>query len=341
MIRIAVLSFWHVHAKDYAREALAHEDVELAAIWDEDSARGAREAVERGVAFVPDLKAILSDPTISGIVVTTSTADHRAVIGAAIAAGKPVFTEKVLGATLREAIDLRNQARRAQVLLSVALSKTELPEMLAMQRLIASGRMGRLTSARVRIAHGGVAPAPGQPNGWLPARFLDPEQACGGAMIDLGAHPLYLTRLLLGMPDEIAAAYGHATGKAGDDNAAALLCYDNGALGVAETSFVSKGSPASIEIHGFEASAISDAVSESVRVVALGPNGERVWSREPYDANPRPTPFDRWIDDLRQGVKPDLGLAIDLSALAEAANLAAKTGVRVRLDQLDGWDERA
>jgi hypothetical protein len=40
VFRIAVLSFWHVHAKDYALETKEHPGTEITAVWDEDRERG-------------------------------------------------------------------------------------------------------------------------------------------------------------------------------------------------------------------------------------------------------------------------------------------------------------
>jgi 1,5-anhydro-D-fructose reductase (1,5-anhydro-D-mannitol-forming) len=51
MIRIAILSFWHVHAGDYAKQATEHADTEIIAVWDENKARGQREADRRGVNY--------------------------------------------------------------------------------------------------------------------------------------------------------------------------------------------------------------------------------------------------------------------------------------------------
>jgi hypothetical protein len=36
MFQVAILSFWHAHAQDYAREAEAHPGVEIAAVWNEE-----------------------------------------------------------------------------------------------------------------------------------------------------------------------------------------------------------------------------------------------------------------------------------------------------------------
>ena len=51
MIKVAMLSFWHVHAKDYARLAAEHTDTEIVAVWDEDQQRGLEKAEELGVHF--------------------------------------------------------------------------------------------------------------------------------------------------------------------------------------------------------------------------------------------------------------------------------------------------
>ena len=106
MIRVAVLSFWHVHGKDYARDAGDHPETELVAIWDEVPERGRAEAAQRGVRFYDDLDELLAQPDIDGVIVTTPTRIHKAVMVAAARAGKHIFTEKVIAATLRDAEDI-------------------------------------------------------------------------------------------------------------------------------------------------------------------------------------------------------------------------------------------
>src|SRR5882762_9207348 len=49
MIRVAMLSFWHVHARDYARQATEHPGVAIVAAWDEDPGRGRAQAAELDV----------------------------------------------------------------------------------------------------------------------------------------------------------------------------------------------------------------------------------------------------------------------------------------------------
>ncbi|MGI8475662.1 MAG: Gfo/Idh/MocA family protein, partial [Thermomicrobiales bacterium] len=300
-MRIAILGFWHVHAKDYAVDIRANPESELAAIWDDEPTRGRAAAAEWNAAFQPDLGSVLSDPTIGGVVVTTATVAHGEVIRAALRAGKHVFTEKVLAASLIEAVALRDLANELDLTLGVALSRIGTPPVLAIQALIADGALGQMVGARVRVAHGGAVPSSEQRTGWLPPRFLQPEQSGGGAMIDLGAHPLYLVRLLLGMPETATARYGRVTGMGAEDNAAVILGYGDGAVGVAETSFVNRATPVSIEAHGFDGSAVYDAAEDAVTLWTARQDGSSSWERRrPFPAA-LPGPFDRWLDAAKAG----------------------------------------
>ena len=180
-MRIALLGFWHVHATDYAAEAAAHPDVEIVAAWDDDPARGAAGAAKLGVPLVPDFEALLARSDIDGVVVTTRTSAHPAVIVSAAAAGMHVFTEKVLALTPGEARVIVDAVDRAGVTLVVSLPRVTDGYTLAIREILASGALGDLTEVRVRLAHDGAL---GQ--AWLPDWFFDPVEAGGGALVDLG-----------------------------------------------------------------------------------------------------------------------------------------------------------
>jgi 1,5-anhydro-D-fructose reductase (1,5-anhydro-D-mannitol-forming) len=111
---VAVLSFWHVHAQDYASETEEHPRAEVRAVWDEDGERGRREASTRGVPFHEDLDELLSREDVDGVVVTTPTVIHREVIPKAASAGKHVFTEKVIAPTLSEAREVVAEVEEAR-----------------------------------------------------------------------------------------------------------------------------------------------------------------------------------------------------------------------------------
>ena len=254
MVGVAILSFWHVHAEDYAAEATRHPEARIVAVWDEEPERGRAAAARHGAAFHTRLEDVLARDDVDGVVVTTPTAAHREVIEAAARAGKHVFTEKVLARTGREAEAIAATAERTGVALTVSLPRLSAGYARAIKGEIGQGRLGQVTLVRVRIAHTGAVPTAKDPEGWLPARFFDPDEAGGGTLIDLGCHPMYLLRWFLGMPESISASYGHVTGRAVEDNAVAALRYPDGALGVVESSFVAGTSFFAVEVHGTEGS---------------------------------------------------------------------------------------
>jgi predicted dehydrogenase len=328
MIRLAVLSFWHVHADDYAREGKEHPRTEIVAAWDEDLERGKASARSLGATFHADLAELLRSPDVDGVIVTTPTNAHRDVIIAAAQAGKHIFTEKVLALTPAECRDILAAVDRSGVKLTVSLPRLADGYTQATQKVLAEGRLGDLTLVRVRLSHDGAVG-----RRWLPEQFFDPEEAGGGALIDLGCHPMYLTRLLLGgMPDRLTASYGHVTGRPVEDNAVALLHYPSGAIGVVEAGFVNPQSPFTIEVHGTEGSLLY-GTPEAKLLVKISPQGRGdAWTEVPLP-EPAPGPFDQWVSHIEEGTTAteNIALAVDLTTLMDAANRSARTGRTVEV----------
>ncbi|MQA24463.1 MAG: gfo/Idh/MocA family oxidoreductase [Micromonosporaceae bacterium] len=311
-LRLAILSFWHVHACDYAREAAGHPDTETVAVWDEDPRRGRARADALGVSFHPDLGGLLARDDIDAVIVTAPTTAHRQVITCAAQAGKHVFTEKVLAPTLAECEEIIAAAEKAGTALMLALPRLYEGYTAVIRRVLADGVLGRLASVRVRLAHGGAVG-----EGWLPEHFYDPAAAAGGALIDLGCHPMYLARLFLGaMPESVSASLGHLTGRAVDDNAVAVLRCAGGALGIVEAAFASPASPFSIEIHGSEGSLLY-GTPESKLLLSTGAG----WRELPVPPGSG-TPFEHFVRHVAAGTRDEenLALGLDLTRLMEAAH---------------------
>ena len=327
MLRVAVLSFWHVHAYDYASEAEEHPGAELCAVWDEDAERGRTEASERGVPFHEDLDELLFREDVDGVVVTTPTVAHPEVIPAAASAHKHVFAEKVIAPTLSEAREVVARVEGARVTFVVSLPRLYAGYTRSIRESLAGCEIGEPTYLRVRVSHDGALPSAASPHGWLPERFFDPRQSAGGVTVDFGAHPLYLAAHLLGMPEAVSAAYGRFTGRAVEDHSVVTMLYPNGAIGVAEASFLGASAPFSVEAHGTEGSLLYDP-SGGLRTRRR--DAER-WGaiRVPADGA---SPFGRWVELSCAGrTDPEnVRAALELSALAEAADLSAREGHPVR-----------
>lgn len=323
---MAILGFWHVHAADYAAEAQAHPETEIVAAWDDEPSRGAARAAQLGAAFHADLAELCARPDIDGVIVTTNTSAHPAVIGAAIAAGKHVFTEKVLALTPEAARRIVDAADRRRVRLTVSLPRLTHDYTLAIRDVLASTVLGEVTQVRCRLAHDGALDRP-----WLPMQFFDPNEAGGGALVDLGCHPLVLTRLFLGgMPESVSATYGSITGRAADDNAVAVLRLASGAIGIAETGFVNPQSPFTIEIHGTQGSLLYGTPEPRILMRTGTRDTETPWTEVPLPAD-GPTPFEQWVAHIRDGTTAteNVAFALDLTALVDAADRSARIGAVV------------
>lgn len=321
-IRVAVVGFWHVHAGDYARQTVEHPGTELVAVWDDDQDRGRAGAEQFGVEFVADLDALLARDDVDAVTITTSTDVHRDVITRAARAGKHVFTEKLLAPTVDECEEVIAACDAAGVALVVSLPRLYHGYTRAITDEIASGRLGQVNHARVRLSHdGAVVP-------WLPERFFDPTTAIGGALTDLGCHPVYLTQLFLGArPDTVQAVYRSVTGHAVEDHAVVTVGYPSQAIGVIEAGFVA-GTPFTIEVAG--TAGWLSYTDQEARLTAGGSayGDEPVTIDVPEDAQDA---FGRWVDHITSGTRADdnVARAVELTRLVVAANAAARVPATV------------
>lgn len=337
MIRLAVLSYWHVHANDYSKQAAEHSDTEIVAVWDDQPERGQAAAQRWGGQFEESLPTLLARDDIDGVIVVTPTNEHRDVMTAAARAGKHIFTEKVVASTLHEANEILAAVEQAGVKLTVSLPRLNAGYTQAIQSILAEGQLGELTQARVRLSHGGGLRTAENPQGWLPEHFYNLEQCGGGALIDLGCHPMYLTRLFLGLPESVSAHFGYVTGRAVEDNAVAVLSYPNGALGIVEAGFVNRFSPFTIEVHGTDGSLLYGTPDSVLRLRSTKAAGaDTQWSASAELPAELPSAFHQWVDHIQQGTTAteNIQSALDLTRLMEAATLSARGGQPVRLDSL-------
>jgi predicted dehydrogenase len=335
MIRVAMVSFWHVHARDYARQALEHPATEIVAAWDELPTRGRTKATELGIRYYDNLDELLAQPDIDGVIIDTPTNLHHDVMVAAALAGKHIFTEKVIAPTLHETHEILAAIEKAGVKLTVSLPRLYDGYTLAIQDILERKLLGEPTLVRARLSHNGAVPTPENPDGWLPAHFFNLEQCAGGALIDLGCHPMYLTRLFLGLPESVSATYGYITGREVEDNAVAILNYPQGAIGIVEAGFVNRHSPFTLEVHGTEGSLLFGTPDATLLVRSSLIGDGRSWTRFPIPPN-RPTAFQQWVEHIQQGTTAteNIQMALDLTRLMEAANHSAKNNVVVSLDDL-------
>ncbi|WP_438350497.1 Gfo/Idh/MocA family protein [Paenibacillus sp. FA6] len=331
MIRIGKISYWHVHAWDYTKQAQEHPEAEIVAVWDENSTRGKEAADKQGVPFYDSLDEMLKRDDIDAVIVDAPTSMHKEVMIKAAEAGKHIFTEKVIASTLSEVTEIIKSIEHNKVKLTVSLPRLNDGYTLAIQDVLKQGLLGEVTYVRVRLSHNGATA------GWLPEHFYNLEECLGGALIDLGCHPMYLTRLFLGQePIEVNAQFGYITGKDVEDNAVAMLSTASGAVGVVEAGFVNNFSPFTIEVHGTDGTLLFGTPDNKLLIrTSQREEYNDDWVEIPVFDN-RVSAFEQWITHIQQDTSADenIACAIELTKLMEASNISAREHRAVRLDEL-------
>ena len=250
-MKIAILGTWHVHAPDYTRSALALGEVVGFFERDDGLATGFSTAFPTLTRY-ESLDDLL-DGEAEGVIVCSATCDHTADIIAAAKAGKHVFTEKVLALTDAECDAIAEAVEESEVRFVISLFQKYVGSRKTIKTVADSGELGKINYIRFRNCHSGSC------CNWLPPHFYNSDQCGGGAMIDLGAHGMYLIDWLMGVPTAAVSAFTHACERADvaemnsdgvEDNAVTVFTYPNGAIAINETGFVSDYEPVTFEVHG-------------------------------------------------------------------------------------------
>ncbi|MPN25260.1 hypothetical protein SDC9_172667 [bioreactor metagenome] len=186
--------------------------------------------------------------------------------------------------------------------------------------MIDDGQLGTVTYCRVRNAHSGSI------DNWLPEHFYSKEQCGGGAMMDLGAHPMYMLLWLMGEPEAVVSTFTSVTDKPVEDNAVTVMNFANGAIGVSETGFVSRYNNFVLEVSGTDGAVrVIDGI---VQYAAKATEGKWVTAEKLPEI---PNPLTQWVDDVTQGIPAvEFGVdeAVRLTKLMEAAYKASDENIR-------------
>jgi len=302
MLKVAMLSCWHVHAKGYAKRVKSNENAEVVAVWNEEVEAGQAWADELGCKFYADLDELLANPEIDAVICDTPTTHHRDVLIKAAKAGKHIFTEKALAPTLEECYEIKQAIEEAGVTFCISYPYKCTPFYLYAKKLIEKGFFGKISYMRTRNAHDGVS------RGWLPDRWFDRSTAAGGAMMDLGCHPVYLVADIMGKPKRVTGMFTAPFGKPVDENAVALAEFEGGSLAVMETGFISTGSPFLFEIHGTDGCMIARG-NQDVYIknkdMAQDFNLSAILPKE------LPQPINQFIDACINGTGSPKGMGLD------------------------------
>jgi len=250
MKKIAICGVWHVHAADYTNTAM--KNAQVIGVWEEDKARREQFCKELNLPAFDSFEALLASDA-EGVIVCSATDAHADLMIRLAEAGKHIFTEKVLALSVKDCERIAEAVEKNHVNFVISLVQKYNPAPLTVKQVIDSGELGKINYVRFRNCHSGSV------NNWLPKHFYDAKECGGGAMIDLGAHGMYLIDWILGTPVTAKSVFTNACSVEAanalntdrvEDNAVTVMGYTDGCIAVNETGFVSNHYPMSLEVGG-------------------------------------------------------------------------------------------
>jgi len=201
----------------------------------EDKRRAFQE--EFGVAGVPDMKTLLSDPDIRGVVITVPNEQHLPVATEIARAGKHVYTEKPIAATLEDGLEIEALEKTYGVTITVGHSARLLGSIRRIRQAIDAGELGRVAFLEANFSNERALEL--TPNTW---RWYK-AKAPGGPLSQLAIHQFDILHYLGG---EIVEASSMASklspvGAEVDDQSMTTLRFADGKLGYVGSCWTSPG----------------------------------------------------------------------------------------------------
>jgi predicted dehydrogenase len=235
-IRIAAIEVSHWHALNdaaYLRHLVAMPDVELVGIQDGDKDIVQKRAAEVGKPpTFTDHRQMLTATRPDFVV---ALGRHRQMAGIAhdlLDRGIPFMMEKPMGINATEVAAVAEKAARLNRFVAVPLAQRYQPFAIRARELLAAGRFGPLSHIYVRINR----PGPARYVGWDCPWMLDPAEAGGGCLRNLGSHGMDMFLHLTGEDAKVTGAQVSrlAHQQRVEDYASVLLRSTSGILGTIE-----------------------------------------------------------------------------------------------------------
>jgi 1,5-anhydro-D-fructose reductase (1,5-anhydro-D-mannitol-forming) len=239
-------------AHEWMIDAMRAQGQDVTAVFSSDRARGdAYAAAHRIANAYASLDALLADPHVDAVYISTTNELHARQAIAAAAAGKHVLCEKPLAVTLGDAQAIVDACRRAGVVLGTNHHLRNAATHRAIRDLVRAGAIGRPLYARVFHA----VRLPEHLQGW---RIAQPS-AGAGVVLDITVHDVDTLRFILDAEpvDAVAMTPPPSLAQSGiDDGVMAVLRFDNDVLAQLHDAFTVAHAGTGIEIHGTEGSVI-------------------------------------------------------------------------------------
>ncbi|MDE2094621.1 MAG: Gfo/Idh/MocA family oxidoreductase [Burkholderiales bacterium] len=230
----------------------AQQGHDVVAVASSDAQRARDYAHKHRIAGAYDsVAALLVDPAVQVVYISTTNELHRDQVIAAAAAGKHVLCEKPLALNLDDARQMVRACAEAGVVMATNHHLRNAASHRTIRDLVQRGAIGRPLFARVFHA----VYLPPHLQGWR----LDKPAAGGGVILDISVHDADTLRFILDAEPVEAVGLSQSAFLAREgleDGVMAVLRFDNGVLAQIHDAFTTPYAGTGIEIHGDQGSII-------------------------------------------------------------------------------------
>lgn len=181
-------------AQNFCADISATQMMQISAVCSRDMEKAKGFAAQfSAVKAYDDFSLMLQDAAIDAVYIATPNSTHVLYTLQAIAAGKPVLTEKPMGLSVADIDQIIAANSKTASFAMEAMWSRFLPAITALKQHIHAGTIGEIYEVRADLSYLKQVDAN--------SRFFN-RALGGGAAFDLGVYPLSLTLYLLGLPDQ-------------------------------------------------------------------------------------------------------------------------------------------
>ncbi len=302
MIRIGVIGCGAIAQVEHLPGFAKCKNAKVAAVADVDEKKARRISRKFGIKdFYCNWREMLERDDIDGVTIATPNFLHREMTVAAAKSRKHILVEKPMATSMKEADEMVRIARKNKVILMVEQTHRFLPANQKARDLLNKGIIGRVTTVRGRVGHGG-------PEMWSAAGkwFFNKKQAFGGVMADMGIHEIDAIRWMLGKEiKEVCAFIGTLEKKIElDDNGICIFKFKDGTFGVMEASWTTRPGIAQAVFYGAKGTMTVNAVGAVTIELASGKTiTPKVHSKGNYGSK-YGSPYQYFVNCIEKKEKP-------------------------------------
>jgi predicted dehydrogenase len=224
-------------AKVLTRASKQSDKLRIVAGYSRSEEKRAAFEKEMGVPAAPDMKAMLSNPEIKGVILTVPNEQHLPMAAQVARSGKHVYTEKPIAQTLEDGLKIAALEKLHGVTVTVGHSARLMAGIRIIKEHIDAGALGRVAFMEANFSNERALELTPQTWRWYK------DRAPGGPLSQLAIHQFDVLHLLGGEIAEVSSTASKLSpvGAEVDDQSMTTIRFTDGKLGYVGSCWTSPG----------------------------------------------------------------------------------------------------